>query len=184
MIDRNEALLLLNRYLKNKNLLKHSYAVEAIMKATAKQLSKNTKLWGQVGLLHDLDYEYTEGNPQKHANVSAQLLNGLLPEKAINAIKAHNYTHTDYVPTTSIDKGLLAADAVSGLIIATALVMPHKTLEEVRLQTLKRKIKDTSFAKGCDRKKIQLCTDIGITLDDFLLLSLKSLQNISDTLNL
>jgi len=184
MMNRNEALTLLKKYLKDNKLLKHSLSVEAIMKGIAKFIEEDIDLWSRVGLLHDLDYEYTQGHPEKHANISADILAGLIPEKGINAIKAHNYLHTDYIPTTSIDKSLLAADAVSGLIIATALVMPSKKINDVRIETLLNKYNDKSFAKGCNRNKINLCLDIGIDLNDFLSLSLNALIEISKELEL
>ena len=93
MIERKEAFSILNCFIKEKKLLYHSFAVEAIMRALAKKLDKNVELWGLVGLLHDLDYEYTEGNPESHADLSAKLLEGLLPENALNAIRSHNFGH-------------------------------------------------------------------------------------------
>ena len=90
----------------------------------------------------------------------------------------------DYIFITSIDKSLLAADAVSGLIIAAALVMPSKKIHDVRLKTLLNKFNDKSFAKGCDRNRIKLCLDVGIDLETFLMLSLNALKKISDDLDL
>ena len=184
MISRNEAVALLKKYLRDDKLIKHSLAVEAIMREMGRKLGKDEELWGITGLLHDLDYEYTQREPEKHANVAAQMLTGLLPEESVNAIKAHNYMHTDYIPTTSLDKILIAADAVSGLIIATVLVMPSKKLAEVKIETLKNKYRDSSFAKGCNRVRIDLCLDAGMQVDEFLSVSLNSLKKISDTLGL
>ena len=184
MIERKEALSILNCYIKEKKLLHHSYAVEAIMRALAKKINKNVELWGLVGLLHDLDYEYTDGNPESHADLSAKLLEGLLPENALNAIRSHNFVHTEYSPTTHLDKALLAADAVSGLIIATALVMPSKRIKDVTVSSLMKKYKDASFAKNCDRNRIEFYNDIGINKDEFFFLSIGALHDISDTLNL
>jgi putative nucleotidyltransferase with HDIG domain len=184
MINRDEALVLLKKYLRDDKLIKHSLAVEAILLDIAKELGKDNKLWGVIGLLHDLDYEYTKREPEKHANLSTQILEGLLPESGLNAIKAHNYTHTNYIPTTSIDKALIAADAVSGLIIATALIIPSKKLSDVKIETLVNKYKDNSFARGCSRSRIAFCLDTGIEIDKFLILSLKALQGISDSLGL
>ena len=184
MINREEAFALLQKYLKDNKLLKHSLAVEAILVKMARNFEEDERLWGLTGLLHDLDYEYTQGEPEKHANVSAQILEGLLPRDAVNAIKAHNYMHTDYIPTTTLDKALIAADAVSGLIIATALVMPSKKLFEVKLKTLLNKFRDNSFARGCNRNRIELCLDIGISQEMFLELSLNALKEISDKLDL
>jgi len=184
MLNREDALRLVTKYLKDDRLIKHCYAVEAIMEKLGKRLGEDGELWGITGLLHDLDYEYTKDHPEKHANLTAQILDGLIPEDCANAIKAHNYMHTDYIPTNSLDKALIAADAVSGLIIAAALVMPSKKLSDVRLETLINKFKDASFAKGCNRKRIELCIDAGIELEPFLEMSLNALQDISDDLGL
>lgn len=184
MISREEAYQLLKKYLKNPNLIKHSIAVEAILADMAKKLHKDEDLWRITGILHDLDYEYTKEEPEKHATISAQILEGLIPDKALNAIKAHNYMHTSQVPSSSLDKSLIAADAVSGLIIATALIIPSKKLQDVRIETLYGKFKDKSFAAGCNRKRIELCTDVGIELPSFLKLSLESLQTVANELDL
>jgi len=184
MINREEAFVLLKKYLRDDKLIKHSLAVEAILIDMAKKLGKDKELWSVVGLLHDLDYEYTKREPEKHANLSTRILEGLLPEAGLNAIKAHNYTHTDYIPITSIDKALISADAVSGLIIATALIIPSKKLSDVKIETLINKYKDNSFARGCNRSRIALCVDTGIEIDRFLALSLNALQRISDSLGL
>jgi len=87
-------------------------------------------------------------------------------------------------PESDLDKALITADAVSGLVIATALVMPNKRLAEVSVNTLKRKFKQKDFARNVDRNKILLCEQIGLSLDEFLELSLKSLSEISDVLGL
>jgi len=184
MITREEAFALLQKYLKDEKLIKHSLAVETIMRKMANKLGKDADSWGLAGLLHDLDYDYTDKEPEKHANVTAQILEGLIPEECINAIKAHNYKHTDYIPITSIDKALIAADAVSGLVIATALIIPSKKLADVRLETLLDKFYDHSFAQGCSRSRIELCQDTGIDVEAFLALSLNALKDIADELSL
>ncbi|UCD13411.1 MAG: HDIG domain-containing protein [Thermoplasmatales archaeon] len=184
MIGRQQGLELLKKYLKNENLIKHSLAVEAILKEMAKMLGEDEELWGLVGLLHDLDYDYTKEEPEKHSTITSQILGGLVPKEVINAIKSHNYQHSMQVPETVLDKSLIAADAVSGLVIATALVVPSKKLSDVELKTLINKFKDNSFARGCNRKKIELCVDVGIEHQVFLELSLDSLKSIADTLGL
>jgi len=184
MITREEAFALLQKYLKDEKLIKHSLAVEIIMREMANKLGKDVDSWGLAGLLHDLDYDYTDKEPEKHANVTAQILDGLIPEKCINAIKAHNYKHTDYIPITSIDKALIAADAVSGLVIATALIIPSKKIADVKLETLLDKFYDHSFAQGCSRRRIELCQDTGLDVEAFLALSLNSLKEIADELGL
>jgi hypothetical protein len=184
MLTRDEALVILQKYLRTKNLMKHSYAVEAIMRATAKRLNENQDLWGITGLLHDLDFDFTKEEPEKHSLMTVKLVGELLPEESVNAIKAHNFEYTMQIPQTYLDKGLIAADAVSGLVIAAALVMPSKKLADVTASTLQSKFKDKSFAAGCNRKRIELCQDTELSLEDFLSLSLKACQGISDTLEL
>jgi putative nucleotidyltransferase with HDIG domain len=184
MIARDQAIELLKKYLKSESLIKHSLAVEAILLALAKRLKKPEDIWATTGLLHDLDYDFTKSEPHRHATMSAQILEGILPKEIINAIKSHNYRHTDKTPETSLDKALIAADAASGLVIATALIIPSKKIKDVTLPTLINKYKDISFARGCDRKRIDLCKDFGLPRDEFLEISLHALSNISKDLGL
>jgi uncharacterized protein len=184
MITRPQALIILQKYLRTKNLVKHAYAVEAIMMAMAEKLGEDPDLWGIVGLLHDLDFDFTKEEPEKHSLMTVNLVGELLPEEAVNAIKAHNFQYTAQIPMTYLDKGLIASDAVSGLIIAAALVMPSKKLSEVTVPTLVGKFKDKSFAAGCNRKRIELCQDTELSLEEFLGLSLKACQGISQSLEL
>ncbi|MFO7678376.1 MAG: HDIG domain-containing protein [Thermoplasmatota archaeon] len=184
MLSRKDSLKVLHKYLKNETLLKHSYAVEAILGEIARYLKRDEKLWSLTGLLHDIDYEYTKQEPEKHATIGSEILQEILPEHATNAIKAHNYQYTMQIPQTSLDKALIAADAVSGLIIATALVIPTKKLADVKITTLMKKYDDHSFAAGCNRKRIDLCEDLDIPVEKFLELSLQAMKNISDTLDL
>jgi hypothetical protein len=184
MLTRAEAVPLLRKNLRTENLIKHSYAVEAILEDMAKKLGEDSQLWGITGLLHDLDYDFTKNDPEKHSQITVKVLNDLLPLEAINAIKAHNYQYTAQIPQTYLDKSLIAADAVSGLIIAAALVMPSKKLADVTPKTLLAKFKDKSFAAGCNRKRIELCEDMDLELQGFLELSLSSLKRISDSLGL
>ena len=184
MINRDEAFTLLKKYLRNEGNIKYSMAIEAIMRKLAKFLEKNEEYWGLTGLLHNLDYEFAGNEPEKRGNLSAQLLEDLLPESCVNAIKANNYMHTDYIPTTSLDKSLIAADAATGLIIATAHSMPDKKLGDINLELLLDKFNDPSFAPKSNRNRIELCTDIGIDLKSFLELCLITLKHISEQFNL
>jgi putative nucleotidyltransferase with HDIG domain len=184
MLTRKEAYELLRKNLRTENLLKHSLAVEAILQEMAKKLNEDEELWALTGLLHDLDYDFTKNEPERHSQITVKVLEDLLPSEALNAIKAHNYQYTMQIPQTYLDKSLIAADAVSGLIIAAALVMPSKKLSDVTVKTLVLKYKDKSFAAGCNRKRIELCTDMEFELQMFLELSLQALKNISETLGL
>ncbi len=184
MISRDEALKFLRSKLSNDRLVKHSLAVEAIMRKLAERLGENQELWGLVGLLHDVDYEETSSSPQVHGLKSAEMLEGMLPQEALEAIKAHNEL-TGFNCSSRLSYALAASDQVSGLIVASALVMPNKKLSEVKLSTLKKKLKQKDFARGVNREKIiSLPEKLGLTLDEFLELSLKALQSISGDLGL
>lgn len=184
MINRDEGFILLKKYLRDKDNINYSIAVEAILRETAIKLGRDEELWGLTGLLHNLDYEYTSNEPEKRGTLSAQLLEDLLPERCVNAIKANNYMHTDYIPATSLDKSLIAADAIAGLIIGIAQSIPSKKIADIDLKIFIKKFYDSSFATRYNRKKIQLCADIGIELDTFLELSLNTLKQISDKIKL
>jgi uncharacterized protein len=184
MLTRKEAYELLRKNLRTDNLLKHSLAVEVILQAMAKKFGEDEELWALTGLLHDLDYDFTKNEPERHSLTTVKVLEDLLPEEGLNAIKAHNYQYTAQIPQTYLDRSLIAADAVSGLIIAAALVMPSKKLADVTPKTLLDKFKDKSFAAGCNRKRIELCADMELELPMFLELSLNALKNIADSLGL
>ncbi len=184
MINREEACVIIKKYLRHEDNIKYSLAVEAVLREMAKRLDRDEELWGLTGLLFNLDYEFTSNEPEKRGSLSAQLLEDLLPERGVNAIKANNYMHTDYIPTTSLDKSLIAADAATGLVMVVAQSMPSKKLAEVDLLKLMNKFDDPSFANRYNRNRIQLCNDIGIELEAFLELTLNILKQISDKLNL
>ncbi|MBS7251309.1 MAG: HDIG domain-containing protein [Candidatus Freyarchaeota archaeon] len=182
MLTRNEALKMLNEHLKDDKLVKHVLAVEAIMRNLAKHLGEDEELWGIVGLIHDLDYQETMNSPGIHATKTVEYLQGLVPPEVINAVKAHNYEYTHVQPQSRLEKGLICSDAVSGLIIAAALVMPDKKLEQVRVETLKKKFKDKTFAAATGRDRIRVCEEIGVPLSEFFRISLEALQKISGDL--
>lgn len=172
MLDRKQALVLINKYLKNEKIIKQSYIAEAILKKIAKILGKDEELWGLTGLLHNLDYEYTSDELEKRGSLSAQLLEGLLPENCVNAIKANNYMYSDYVPSTSLDKSLIATTSVTTFIINANNLLLSKKIHELDVNTLVNNLNDSSFTDGLLRNRILLCADVGIDLRDFLQISL------------
>ena len=183
MINRESALKLLYSKVKERNLIKHMLAVEAIMRALARHLGEDEELWGLVGLLHDIDYEETKKCFEKHGLVSAEILKEMLPENALNSIRAHNEM-TGFKDDSKLTKALMAADQLSGLIIATALVMPNKKLSEVKVKSIKKKFKQKDFARRIRRDKIKLCEEIGVSLQEFFRIGLEALQSISSELGL
>jgi len=140
--------------------------------------------WGLVGLLHDIDFGRTEKTPERHGLDAEEILMGKVRDEVVKAIKAHNYEHTKIKPESRMEKALIAADAVSGLIIASALVMPSKKMDEVTVETLEKKFKKKDFAKGADRDRIEVYEELGITREKFLELALNSLKKISGSIGL
>lgn len=159
-------------------------AVEAIMKNLAQYLGEDESLWALTGLLHDIDYEKTADNFEKHGVLAKKILEGKVPEEVVRAIEAHNYEHSGVIPETSLEKGLIASDAMSGLVIACALVMPSKKAKDVKVKTVRKKFKDKDFARGADRERIALCEELGIPKDRFFEIALAGIQNVSQDLGI
>ena len=182
-MERKEALSLVKEHVKQENLLKHMYAVEAIMEETAKFLNENQEKWRLLGLLHDIDFEKTP-EPEKHCTLAPELLQEKFDEEFIKALKSHNFENLNIQPETKMELALIAADSVSGLIISCALVMPSKKLADVKVESILKKFKQKDFARNCSRERILYCEQIGIPKEKFFELSLKALQNISKELGL
>ena len=182
MINRNEALVLIKKYINNRELIRISFSVEEILKDIAKRSNKDKELWAMTGLLHNIDYEYTSYEPEKRGYVSSQLLNGLLPDEALNAIKANNYMYTGHTPATALDKALIASAAVSEFIISVVSSTDSKKLNEINFDVVQLKYNDNSFIDMKIKNKINICVDFGIDIKSFLNLSINSLKRISNNL--
>jgi putative nucleotidyltransferase with HDIG domain len=184
MLTREEAFKLVKKNVTKRNIVYHILAVEAIMKSLAKHFEKDGHLWGLTGLLHDIDYEKTENTPEKHAVLATDVLKELAPKEVIRAIKAHNYQYTQIKPETEMEKALIACDAVSGLLVACALVMPSKKIADVTVKTVMKKFKAKDFARGVDRNRLLFCEEIGIPREKFFEIALNGLKNISSGIGL
>ncbi len=188
-MTRSEALALVREYTKNENLIKHMLAVEAAMRAYARKFNADEESWGLAGLLHDFDYERypnEEHHPtQGHPSVGVQILRERgVSEEICQAILGHaSYTG---VPRTSLmAKALFACDELTGLIVATALVRPGKSLAEVDLSAVKKKWKDKAFARGVNREEIaQGAQELGVPLDEHIDFVIKAMQGIAPLLGL
>jgi len=181
-MNRDEALMLVKQHLKNKNLVKHSLAVEACMRTLALKLGEDAETWGLAGILHDLDYEITEKSPEFHTTETVKILTdlGIAPE-ILQAIKAH----AAMVPCQAkMDYAIFSIDPLTGLIIAATLMHPSRKLKEVDLGFVKRRYKEKSFARGAKREEIEQIQEIGIELDEFLSLCLEAMQGIDTELGL
>lgn len=184
MIDRREAVNLMKHYVSDERYVKHMIAVEAVMRGLARYLGEDEALWGLTGLLHDIDYTIVKGDLSRHGLESSKILEGVLPQEALEAIRAHNYEHTGVSPDSKLSKALIAADAISGLIVAVALVMPNKRLDEVKVSSVVSKFKSKDFARGVDRSRILFCEKLSLKLEEFIDISLQSMKSIARELGL
>ncbi len=183
-MERTQAWEMVCAHLKSDNLKKHSLAVEAVMRALAARFGEDIDLWGLAGLLHDIDYEETAEDFEKHGLLSLEILaDAGIDGAVLYAISAHNPA-TGMVLETLLDKALYAADPVTGLMTAAALVKPSKKLADVEVPSVLKKFKDKAFARGANREQIDSCADFGMERADFLALSLAAMQPIAEDLGL
>jgi len=181
---RDEVVALLERRVANEHLRRHMLATEAIMRAVAERLGEDPELWGLTGLAHDLDAEETEHDITRHGVGAAQALRDLgLPEEAVHAVAAHN-PDTGVVAESRMDVALIAADQLSGLVTAAALVRPDKDLAGVRPKSVRKRYREGAFARGVDRESIARCAELGLDLDEFIALGLEAMQGIAPQLGL
>lgn len=183
-MDRNSANELLLKHLENKNLIKHSLAVEAIMRGLAERLGEDVECFGVAGLLHDIDYESTAKDPERHSVIGAGILRDAgLDDIIVHAVLTHNDFH--HIPRESVmDKALFCADPVSGLITAAALIRPEKQLAPVTVEFLEKKYADKAFAKGANRETMAACADLNLELNELFEVALESMKGISEELGL
>lgn len=184
-IARDHAQALLREHVRSEHLLKHCLATEAIMRTLARRLGADEEAWGIAGLLHDLDFEDTKQNPAQHGLQTAQILasQGVAPE-VIEAIKAHNAEALGLARSTQFGHALAAAESITGLIVATALVHPDGKLEGVKPASITKRMKKKDFARAVDRGIIMECEQIGLLLPEFVELSLKAMQGVGAALGL
>jgi putative nucleotidyltransferase with HDIG domain len=184
MLMRDEALNLIRKNVTKRNVIYHMLAVEAIMRSVAKHFGEDENRWGLIGLLHDVDYEKTEATPEKHSILAEDILRGMVPDDYIKSIKTHNFRYTGIKPENKIEKALIASDAISGLLVACALVMPSKKLADVKVETVAKKFRDKDFARGAERERILICEEIGISKEKFFEISLDGLKNVASEIGL
>jgi len=185
-MNRKIALELVQRWTKNKNLVKHMLAVEAEMRALAKHFKEDENRWGVLGLVHDADYEKMDKNHPSEMFI--EKLKGLgFSTDIIQGVKTHawGFRKDAPEPKTKMEWSLYCGDELSGLIIACALVKPDKKLSSVTVESVMKKWPKKDFAKGVDRRQIELCeAKLGIKLEDFIKLNLQALQSINKQLEL
>ncbi len=184
-MDIYEAYALVEQYIKNPNLIKHSLATEAVMRALARRLCEDEEKWGLAGLLHDLDVEMVEGDLMKHTLPTSQILEEKgVDQEVIEAIKLHNESLWGKKRSTRIQHALAAGENLTGLIVATALVYPDKRLSSVTTKSVIKRMKEKKFAQGANREVIMECVNLGLSLEEFVDICLEAMQGISHRLGL
>ncbi|MEN3010239.1 MAG: HD domain-containing protein [Candidatus Bipolaricaulaceae bacterium] len=181
-MTRAEALELVEERVRTRNLLKHLRAVEAGMRALAERLGGDPERWALAGLLHDLDYDETKDQPERHGRRTVELLRGLgfADEEVLQAILAHA-GHKE--PETPLEIGLTAVDPLTGLIVAAALVHPQR-LAGLTVQNVLNRYKEKGFARSASREDIALCQKLGLDLPTFVEIVLSALKGIAGDLGL
>jgi predicted hydrolase (HD superfamily) len=166
MISKEEAFNLV----KNTSKFAHALVVSTMMRRLAERLGEDGRDWELVGLLHDLDYDETRGDMNRHGVVASERLKGRLPENCLYAIKAHDY-RTGFEPKSKLDKALIATDSV-----AILMEKAGKTPEELDIEVLKAELKRISSEQPWYKSNIFKCREMGLSLDEFLKLCLESLK--------
>ncbi len=182
--DREQALELLKRYTKSESLLRHAYAVEAVMKHFAELFGEDAEKWSVIGLVHDLDYEMY---PDQHCHKVKEILEAEnWPQDYIRAIQSHGWKIcTDVEPVEKMEKVLYATDELTGLINATALMRPSKSIMDTEVKSVKKKWKQKGFAAGVNREIIEEGVKmLGMELDEVIDETIKAMRKVADEIGL
>ena len=181
---RDEALALLLEWNQSDRLVKHALGVEAVMRHMARQRGEDEETWGIVGLVHDLDYERF---PEEHCKKTAEILRERgWPEEIIRAAVSHGWgVCSDVEPQSDLEKVLFAVDELTGLVVATALVRPSKSLLDLEARSVRKKWKDKAFAAGVDRALIeQGAARLGVDLGELITDTILGMREAADALGL
>lgn len=188
---REKSMNILSKNLKSDHLIKHSYAVEAVMRSLAKKLDpKNEEDWAIAGLLHDIDSDLLDckNNPEdmkKHGILAIDILKqeNIGNQDIHHAIMAHNKDNgTERI--SLMDKAIYAADPITGFITAITLVYPDKKISSVKVKSITKRMKELRFAAGANREAMKSIEELGIPFPEFAELSLNAMKDISDDLGL
>lgn len=184
-LDREQAVALLKQYNKDSFHLRHAYTVEGVMRWYAETLGygEDADFWATVGLLHDIDFELY---PEQHCIKAPELLKaGGASDELIHAVCSHGYGITvDIAPEHEMEKVLFAADELTGLIGAAALMRPSKSVQDMEVSSLKKKFKDKKFAAGCSREIITRgAKQLGWELSELMEKTILAMRSCEDAVN-
>jgi putative nucleotidyltransferase with HDIG domain len=189
MRTREDAWNLLCKYTESENLRKHALAVEGCVRAYARRLGADEEFWGITALLHDFDYERwpnpehhpTEGHPSEGAKI---LRARGYPEEMIRAILSHA-DYCDVPRQSALEHTLFACDELAGFLTACALVRPSKSILDLEVGSVKKRMKDKAFARGVNRDDVRKgAEELGIPLDEHIAFCIAAMRGIADVLGL
>ena len=186
MPTRDDAYRLMTGHVKNENLQKHMQAVEVAMRFYARKYGEDEELWAMTGLLHDCDYEEYP-DLREHTHVSADWLReGGYDERIIYAILAHNDLNAATHPRNNLlSHALYACDEITGMVTATALVRPTKSITGLEVASVRKKMRTKGFAAGVNRDDlVKGAAELGVDLDEHIALVIQAMSSIADTLGL
>jgi predicted hydrolase (HD superfamily) len=182
--DRAQALQLLEQYTKSESLLNHARAVEAVMRHFAAQNGEDVEKWGVIGLVHDLDWEMY---PEEHCSQTTRILTEAgWPDEYIRAVRSHAWgMFTDDKPEHPMEKVLYTIDELTGLITATALVRPSRSILDMKVKSITKKWKEKSFAAGANREVIAAGAEMmGMPLNEVIQETLTGMQTVASDIGL
>ncbi len=172
-MDIGEARALVREKTTKEITVRHLVSVEGVMRRLARYFGEDEDRWALTGLFHDLDQDVTADDPERHAYLAASWLRERDVDAAVvNGVLAH--AHEEY-RTDRMSQAVVAADAVAGLLVAAALVRPEKAVG-MKVSSVKKKLKEASFAPGVNREEIHACAELGLDLDTFIGLGIEGLQ--------
>lgn len=182
--NREEAWKLLTDYVQSDNLLRHALAVEAVMRYLARKRGEDEEEWGVIGLVHDIDYERY---PEEHCSKAPEILRQhQWPEEYIRAVVSHGWgICSDSEPVTNLEKSLYAIDELTGLVAASALVRPSKSILDLPVKSVMKKWNDKAFAAGADRSVIEKgAAMLGVELADLVADTIDGMKAQSEAIGL
>jgi putative nucleotidyltransferase with HDIG domain len=180
-VDIGEGRALVREKTQKEITVRHLVSVEGVMRRLAQHFGEDEERWALTGLFHDLDQDVTGDDLERHANLAASWLREREVDASIvNAVLAH--AHPEY-RTDLMSQAIVAADAIAGLLVAAALVRPEKAMG-MKVSSVKKKLKETSFAPGVNRGEIHACSEIGLELDAFIGLGIEGLQLVAADIGL
>ncbi|MHC4581095.1 MAG: HD domain-containing protein [Planctomycetota bacterium] len=182
--SREDAFSLLKEYNQSDGLIKHALAVETVMRYCARKHDQDEEQWGLIGLIHDLDYEQF---PDQHCRKTEEILKSKnWPAQYVRAVVSHGWgICTDVEPKTEMEKVLYAIDELTGLVAATALVRPSRSVMDMKAKSVKKKWKDKAFAAGVNRDVIQRGAEmLGIELGELITDVIMGMREVAEEIGL